>query len=76
MPTVTCMCQKCGKHYYMKDELYTPAKSNKFRLSNVPEKPKTWEEWILHISSNCDECRLKDIPESCQKDFEKLTRQS
>lgn len=76
MPTVTCICQGCGKHYYMKDQLYTPAGRNKFRISKLPEKPKTWEEWICHISCHCENCRLTEIPETCQKDFEKLTRQS
>ncbi len=76
MPTVTCICKECGQHFFMKDQLYTPARSNKFRLSSYPVEPKTWEDWVNHIANNCENCRLKEIPESCQKDFEKLTRQS
>ena len=68
MPTVTCACDICGKLFYSKDELYLPAMKNGYRFSRKEKTLKTWEDCIIHVSSHCEECRLKDVPESCELD--------
>jgi len=71
MPVVLCLCQKCGKHFYSKD-LYSPMAKNLFKTIKEDKVPSTWEEWILHLSTHCDECRLPAVPTKCVEDYEKL----
>jgi hypothetical protein len=33
---------------------------------------KTWDDWVAHMSTHCEECREKEIPESCMEDYKKL----
>ena len=72
MATVTCICEKCGKRYYGNNELYAPPTRNLFKFSKMVEIPRTWEEWLIHISNNCEDCRLKAIPTKCIEDFNRL----
>lgn len=71
MPTVLCVCQECGNSFYMKDELYTPGIRNPFKVSKK-DKPTTWDEWLEHLTKHCENCRLKEIPNTCLQDLEKL----
>lgn len=71
MPTVLCVCQECGNTFYMKDELYVSGIKNPYKISKK-DKPVTWIDWLEHMAKNCEDCRLKEIPESCLKDLEKL----
>lgn len=73
MPTVTCICEKCGLSYYTKDEMYHPLTQNQFRMAKrQKEIPSTWEDWILHVSTHCETCRLPYTPSSCLKDLQNL----
>ena len=74
MPTVTCSCEKCGKIFYSKDELYVPVVKNGYKFSRPEKTLKTWEDWILHIATHCEECRLKEVPESCEADYLKYRK--
>lgn len=72
MPTVSCICGQCGKIFYSKDELYLPARvKSRMRFSNSSKELRTWEDWLLHMSSNCEDCRIKEIPVKCLEDFNK-----
>ena len=33
MPTIACICEKCGTSFYTKDEMYQPMSKNPFRIS-------------------------------------------
>ena len=68
MPTVTCHCEDCGNIYYSKDELYLPSMKNGYKFSRKEKTLKTWEDWIIHVSTHCENCRLKEVPESCELD--------
>lgn len=69
MPTVTCICNECGKHFYTRDT-YVPVGRNNIRNLRNKEilTPKTWEEWVLHCITFCEDCRLKSIPTKCLED--------
>lgn len=75
MATVLCICKSCNSTYYCKDELYIFAHKNNMRLIRNKQTPITWQDWLEHISSHCDDCRLKIIPSSCLQDYENQTRQ-
>ncbi len=73
MPTVCCVCDNCGKIFYSKDELYLPAKAqSKMRFANKRQEMTSWEDWLLHCSSNCEDCRLKEVPVKCIENYKKL----
>ena len=76
MATVLCICDQCYTSFYCKDELYAPLSKNNFRLAKGKKVPTTWQDWLEHISTNCEECRLKNIPTSCLMDYERLTKNS
>jgi hypothetical protein len=71
MPTSVSYCEECGKSYFLRDEMYIPFKNYRFRFKDI-SKPVTWEDWLVHVSSHCDECRLKEIPDSCWINYLKL----
>ena len=72
MPTVSCFCEVCGKSFYLKDELYLPGLKHRYQFSRPKkEQLKTWDDYVLHLSTNCEECRIKEIPESCMEDYKK-----
>ena len=72
MPTVTCYCEKCGQSFYSKDELYLPGLKNRTVFAMNRKQLKTWDDWVAHLSTHCQECREKEIPESCLEDYKKL----
>lgn len=73
MPAVCCVCEGCGTVFYLNTELYIPAHASKrLRFANSSKEMRTWEDWLLHMSSNCDNCRLKEIPVKCFEDYKKL----
>jgi hypothetical protein len=72
MPTVTCYCQNCGDSFYSKDELYLPGLKNRTVFAMNRKQLKTWDDWVAHLSTHCQECREKEIPESCLEDYKKL----
>jgi hypothetical protein len=41
------------------------------RFSNSSKELRTWEDWLLHMSSNCEDCRLKEVPVKCLEDYNK-----
>ncbi len=72
MPTISCYCQNCGKNFYSKDELYLPGYKHRTVFAMNRKQFKTWDDWIAHISTHCEECREKEIPEICLEDYKKL----
>lgn len=68
MPTVFCICEKCGEHFYSKDELYLSGIKMRFKIARNVQEPKTWDDWVHHLATNCEKCRLKAVPESCEAD--------
>ena len=72
MPTITCYCHNCGNNFYSKEELYLPGHKHRTVFSMNRKQMKTWDDWVAHISTHCEECRDKSIPESCLEDFKKL----
>lgn len=71
MPTVSCICNECGKHFFVKDS-YIPVSKNSMRIEKNSKSPKTWEEWIFHTMSFCEECQIKEIPKNCLEDYQKI----
>ena len=72
MPAVSCVCNNCGKIFYAKDEMIIPAGAKtRMRFANSSKEMRTWEDWLLHLSSNCEDCRLKEIPSKCMDDYKK-----
>lgn len=52
--------------------MYLPLKSVRFSMRNNYDDPKTWQDWLLHISNYCPECRKPQIPENVWNDYLKL----
>ena len=52
--------------------MYVPYKATRFRLNKEVKEPETWEDWILHISTHCQNCRISVIPEKCWDNYLKL----
>jgi len=40
----------------------------RFKIARNNQQPKTWDDWVHHLSTNCENCRLKAVPESCEAD--------
>ncbi len=72
MPVISAYCQECGDNFYLRDEMYVPFKATRFRLNKEVKDPETWEDWILHISTHCQNCRISVIPEKCWDNYLKL----
>jgi hypothetical protein len=73
MPAVLCICQECGDHYYGKDELYIPINTRtSMRFTERKTELKTWQDWLIHISSHCENCRIKEIPVKCLENLNKI----
>jgi hypothetical protein len=72
LPVVSCYCEKCGESFYLKDELYIPLKASRFKITKDLDNPKTWQDWLLHISAFCVNCRKPEIPEKCWDNYLKL----
>jgi hypothetical protein len=72
MPTVACYCEQCGQSFFLKDELYLPGLKNRYKFSRAEKKElKTWDDYVSHISVNCEDCRVKEVPKSCLEDYKK-----
>ena len=72
MPTVSCYCEECGNSFYLKDELYMPGLKHRFQFSRPKkEELKTWDDYVKHLSTHCENCRVKEVPESCLEDYKK-----
>ena len=71
MPTVLCICKECSNRFYAKDT-YVPMSKNYTKIEKEIKTPKTWEQWIIHSMMYCEDCRLKAIPSSCIKDYDKI----
>ncbi len=72
MPTIACYCEKCGQSFYSKEELYLPGLKYRTSLSMRRKDLKSWDDWVIHISTHCYDCREKQIPESCMEDYKRL----
>ena len=42
------------------------------RFTERKTELKTWEDWLLHISAHCENCRLKEIPVKCLENLNKI----
>jgi hypothetical protein len=72
MPTIAAYCEECGDSFYLRDEMYYPSGKKTFRVSKPKKELRTWEDWLMHISSHCEKCRLQTVPEKCEQDYNKL----
>lgn len=72
MPTVLCVCRECGDHFYAKDLTLPLNTRTRIRFVERENELKTWEDWILHVSTHCENCRLKEIPVKCMENLNKL----
>ena len=36
------------------------------------DDPKTWQDWLLHLSAYCPDCRKPEIPENVWNDYLKI----
>ena len=52
--------------------MYYPTGKRSFRVAKPKRELKTWEDWLIHISSHCEKCRLQTVPEKCEQDYNKL----
>lgn len=75
MPTVLCVCEQCNSTFYCKDELYAPLTKNIYRKPRGKKIPQNWQDWLEHISTHCEICRLQCVPTSCIRDYENQTKQ-
>jgi len=48
--------------------LYLSGIKMRFKIARNNQEPKTWDDWVHHLATNCEKCRLKTIPESCEAD--------
>jgi hypothetical protein len=68
----SAICYSCGDRYFLKsDEVLVPSNMNRASKNNTD--PKTWADWISHISTHCEKCRLDKVPESCLNDLARYT---
>jgi len=74
MPTISCLCEDCGKSLYMKDEAFVPLSGSGFVKPKPSTKLLTWKDWIMHIQSHCEDCRITVPPSQCVADLEKLRK--
>ena len=72
MPTVLCVCRECGDHFYSKDLTLPLNTRTRVRFVERENELKTWEDWVLHISTHCENCRIKEIPVKCMENLNKL----
>lgn len=74
MPVISCLCDDCGKSFYMKDEAIVPLTSNFIRRRN--NQLKTWQDWVVHTQSHCENCRIAFPPPQCVADLERRKKLS
>jgi hypothetical protein len=71
MPVISCLCHDCGKSFYMKNEAYAPMSSNFVRRQN---QLKTWQDWVVHTQTHCEDCRITVPPPQCVADYDRRTK--
>lgn len=74
MPTISCLCDDCGKSFYMKDEAFVPLSGSGFVKTKSVTNLRTWKDWIMHIQTHCEDCRITVPPSQCVADLEKLRK--
>jgi hypothetical protein len=75
MPVVSCVCQDCGKSFYSKETYVPMSKRDIFINDRSRKRPlKTWNDWIMHTVSFCENCRIQTPPSQCVEDFENLSK--
>ena len=58
--------------YCNKDMILPLTKAFKNLISTGCVKElKTWDDYVMHLSTNCEDCRVKEVPESCLQDYKK-----
>jgi hypothetical protein len=58
----------------MKDEAFVPLSGSGFVKTKSASYLRTWKDWILHIQSHCEDCRIALPPSQCVADLEKLRK--
>jgi hypothetical protein len=58
----------------MKDEAFVPLSGSGFVKPKPSNKLLTCKDWIIHIQSHCEECRITVPPSQCVADLEKLRK--
>ena len=75
MPVVSCICEDCGKSFYLKETYVPMSKRDIFINDRSSKKPlKTWNDWIMHTVNFCEDCRIQAPPSQCVDDFDKLSK--
>jgi hypothetical protein len=72
LPVISCCCSKCNKSFFLRDEMYIPLKNVRFSMRDNSDDPKTWQDWLLHLSAYCPDCRKPEIPENVWNDYLKI----
>lgn len=52
--------------------MYIPLKNVRFSMRDNSDDPKNWQDWLLHISKFCPECRKPEIPQNVWNDYLKI----
>ena len=52
--------------------MYIPLKNVRFSMRDNFDDPKTWQDWLLHLSAYCPDCRKPEIPENVWNDYLKF----
>jgi hypothetical protein len=55
----------------MKNEAYAPMSSNFIRRQN---QLKTWQDWVVHTQTHCEDCRITVPPPQCVADYDRRTK--
>jgi hypothetical protein len=58
----------------MKDEAFVPLSGSGFVKPKPSTKLLTWKDWIMHIQTHCEDCRITVPPSQCVADLEKLRK--
>ncbi len=73
-----CVCENCYMTYFidMDDCRLLPTMrarpyTAKEQRNKIDKPPKTWSDWVDHISTHCPDCRIQIIPQSCVGDLER-----
>lgn len=80
MPIVSIsVCEDCGSSFiFSQEEMKLSAgMSPKNRKQNAPPRPIVkWEDWLLHLSTHCPECRFAQPPLQAVENLEALKEKS
>jgi hypothetical protein len=69
-----CQCDKCGCTFSLfKEE--TKLLPNMLISTHGKLKAKkilkTWTDWVEHLATHCQNCRIRIIPPDCLKDYDR-----